>query len=456
MMRRLATLLAVVLPACAADREPIVIELTSASASAARTFDVEGAREVTVVTQAPLVVEAWVDGGTLADVPAEQLAAGASASWLAPVVIDGQRRLTIEGDGVLTLTVDARGSEPPAPTRARSATWFDAALLDDSATISFARVMAAVSGDGHGGVLLERWFHAFADGPGAGRATFARFLGEIAAAQGSDPHDWNLGALPFKVTGIHNRIDLAQGVDCGELRVSVASTHVTFSPVHLLFIFRQLAQPDDVTPDGTVHCRGTARRWAGLADLTHDAFASAAADVLATTLKRDRFDLAESVELTISPWQWRQWRPDGAGGLVNPPLFQTVDVGRVNAAGATRDAFLAEVEAKADAIAARTWVVPAAFRSPVGEVQPTERAALVDLSPLGSALAIHPDLERDIGMIGCPRCHTDDADFVQTAIDRTPSPFYDKELDARTARIDALARGGWPPPTPFGPLATVH
>lgn len=53
-------------------------------------------------------------------------------------------------------------------------------------------------------------------------------------------------------------------------------------------------------------------------------------------------------------------------------------------------------------------------------------------------------------MIGCPRCHTDNADFVQTGIDRKPSPFYDRELDARTARLDALAGGEWPQAVPFG------
>jgi hypothetical protein len=235
--------------------------------------------------------------------------------------------------------------------------------------------------------------------------------------------------------------------------VSVASTHATFSPVHLLFIFRQPAQSDDVTPDGAIHCRGTARRWSALAALDDGAFATAGREILATSLVRERFDLAESVELTISPWQWRQWVPDDSGGLVNPPLFQTVDVARVNAPGQTRDAFLAAVAANADAIAARTWSVPSAFRSAVAEAQPTGKATLVDLTPLAGTLATYPALPRDLGMIGCPRCHTDDADFVQTAIDRTPSPFYDKELDARTARIDALAHEGWPAPVPFGPLA---
>jgi mono/diheme cytochrome c family protein len=193
-----------------------------------------------------------------------------------------------------------------------------------------------------------------------------------------------------------------------------------------------------------VHCRGTARRWAALAGLDAAAFGAAARAMLDATLTRERFELAESVELTISPWQWRQWIPDATGGLANPALFQTIDVARVNAPGSTRDAFLGAVAANRDAIAARTWVVPTAFRSPVAEVQPNAKATLPQT---GDAT-----LDRALGMIGCPACHTDDADFVQTNVDRTASPFYDKELDARTERIDALARGGWPGPAPFGPL----
>lgn len=452
-MRRTVAISALLLAACTGDEGSIVVDVSSATASETRTFDVHGAREVTLVTHEPLVVEAWIDGGTFVDVPADQLFAGASASWLAPDTLDGRRTVAIAADGEVTLEVHARGMTAPAATRARSATWFDASILDDPAAVSFARVMAAIADDGHGGVLLDRWFRGFAAGPGAGRATFAQFLGEIASAQGSDPHAWDLESLPFEVTGVHNRMDLAHGDDCGELRVSIASTHPTFAPLHLLFIFRQPAQADDVTPDGIVHCRGTARRWASLAALDANAFATAARDLLAASVTHERFDLAESVELTISPWQWRQWRPDGAGGLTNPPLFQTVDVARVNASGPTRDAFLADAAAHADSIAARTWVIPAAYRSAVVEVQPTAKAPLVDLTPLTATLAAYPDLARDIGNVGCPRCHTDDADFVQTSVDRVPSPFYDKELDARTARIDALAHAGWPSPVPFGPLS---
>jgi hypothetical protein len=211
----------------------------------------------------------------------------------------------------------------------------------------------------------------------------------------------------------------------------------------LIFLFEQAPRDDDVLPDGTVHCRGTARAWARLTALDAAAFRAEATAITSRVFVRERFLLAESVELSLSPWQWRQWVPSGSG-LANLPLFQTIDVARVNAPGPLRDAFVAAVNANASAIAARTWAVPAMFRTAVAEVQPNSKAPLPD--------AGSPELSRALGMIGCPRCHTDDADFVQTGIDRKPSPFYNKELDARAARLDALGRGESPAPPPFGPL----
>jgi hypothetical protein len=462
---RLAVLAA--LAACA-DRAPIEIELP-ADGEVTRTFDVDGARQVRVIAGggAPIVVEAWAEGGAIAEAPEAQLAAGAPASWLAPRAAAGELAFEVLADGEVALTVWARGAPPPASVaRERSLAWLDGALLDEPGLVSMARVLAAIAsaggasggagGSGTGtagaGRLLERWFQAFAAGPGAGRAAFAQLLAELAAAQGPDPAAWDLAALPFRATGVHNRVDLARGRDCGELRASFASTHATFAPVHLIFLFRQVPAPDDVTPDGAIHCRGTARRWAGLTALDPAAFRAAARELLERGLAGDRFVMAESVELTISPWQWRQWVPDGAGGLANPPLFQTLDVPRVNAPGPTRDAFLAQVAEHAPQIDARAWEVPAAFRAPIAEVPPNAVAPLVDLAPLAGVLAAYPALPRSLGMIGCPRCHTDDADFIQTGADRRPSPFYDKELDARARRLEAYAAGAWPPPPPFGPL----
>jgi hypothetical protein len=442
-------LLLLALTACADLTEPIDIDLAAADDEAAitRRFEIAGTRTIDVHLDRPLVIEGWVDGATFDAVSEDQLQAGGSPRWIVPHVETGDLSLTVAGDGEVTLSLFTRGTPPPTVDRARSLAWFDSALLDDPSVISFARVMAAIADDGHGGRLLQRWFEAFAAGPGAGRAAFAQFVDDVATAQGPDPTQWDLGALPFRVTGVHNRHDLGRGVDCGELRVSVASSDPVFAPVHLIFLFRAPVGDDDVTPDGAVHCRGAALRWARLTGLSGDAWKSAARDLLAATLVRDRFLLAESVELSISPWQWRQWQPDDAGGLVNPPLFQTVDVALVTAPGPLRDAFLADVAANRDAIAARGWPVPSRYRSAVAEVQPNEKAPLVDV---GSS-----ELSRALGMIGCPRCHTDNADFIQTSFDRKASPFYERELDARAARLDALDAGEFPPPVAFGPLQSL-
>jgi hypothetical protein len=427
------------------DGDPIVIDLATVldadrNAEVTRRFSVDGARDVSIVVGPGAVVEAWIDGGSLDGAP-----------WLRPRPESGTIDLVATGDGDVTVTAWARGDTPPPAMRDRALAWFDGELLDDPSIVSFAGVMAAISDDGHGGRLLDRWFRGFAAGPGAGRATFQQFLGEVADAQGADPSAWNLAALPFRVTGVHNRHDLGRGDGCGELRVSIASTHPTFAPLHLIFLFRVPPADDDVTPDGAIHCLGAARRWARLADIDAAAWPAAARAIVAEHVTRDRFVLAESVELTISPWQWRQWLPDD-NSFVNPPLFQTVDIARANTPGPARDALLAAVAADAAAIAARTWPVPETFRAPVAEVQPNLKADLVDLSPLPDVLAAYPDLPRELGMIGCPRCHTDDADFVQTGADRRPSPFYDRELDARAARLDALNRGDAVAPAPFGPL----
>ena len=62
-----------------------------------------------------------------------------------------------------------------------------------------------------------------------------------------------------------------------------------------------------------------------------------------------------------------------------------------------------------------------------------------------------PDLRGNIEIVGCPACHSADAEFVQTRPDRTFSPFYDKELDARAAHL-LTAHAGEGADVPFGPL----
>jgi hypothetical protein len=336
----------------------------------------------------------------------------------------------------------------------RSLFWVDPLLLDDPQVISFAKVMGIISTDGHGGKLLERWFHRFATTAHSERALPAQFVDSLAAIQGADPSMWALAGLPFKVTGVHNRNDLAAlvpGGHCGELRVSVASEDPTLQPFHILFLFRQPALADDVDAAG-VHCAGTARRWADLSLLEGDALRSALKAKWAEGFVRERFLLAETVEFTLAPWEWRQWVPDATGALENPPLFQQVDVEKLNLPGPARDEFLGWVKDNAAALDARTLLFPEKYRTQ--SVRVTQGVVRTPLSLTGldpQVAAQFPQLRKQIEVVGCAACHTADADFVQTRPDRTASKFYEKELIARERFLERQARGQ-KPSAPFGPL----
>jgi hypothetical protein len=400
---------------------------------------------------APRIVEVAVAG---ADVTAE-LDGAASGGWFRPRPVDASEMiLDLSGDGAAQVTVWARGAPVGAALRERSLVWTDPALLDDREAVSVARVLAAASSDGHGGVLLDRWFRRFATTVHSERAAPAQLMDEIAGTQGPDPSQWDLDALPFVVTGVHNRLDLApREGDCGQLRVSVASTHSVIAPLHMIFLFRQVAAGDDAAPDGDVHCLGAARRWARLAELDDTMFVAAARALIDETLVRERFLLAETVELTVSPWEWRQWTPVGDDELDNPPLFQTVNVPALNAAGALRDDFIAFVTDNAEALSARTLELPSKFRSASAQAPPSVPAEPLDLSAVpAGVLDEYPDLAPSIEMVGCPKCHTDNAEFVQTSVDRKFSPFYDLELEARAKRLDLMNAGDEVPVPPFGPL----
>ncbi len=362
---------------------------------------------------------------------------------------------------LLVLLLTACGT-PVSPTpdagtavSVQSLFWSDPLLLDDAQVVSFAKVMATVAPDGHGGKLLDQWFHRFATTPHSERALPAQFVDALAGSQGADPTKWNLAGLPFKVTGVHNRIDLASltvGGHCGELRVSVASEDPTLQPFHMLFLFRQPARPDDVDALG-VHCTGTARRWAELSKLEGESLRTAVKALWATGFKREKFLLAETVEFTLAPWEWRQWQPDATGGAFeNPPLFQQLDVEAMNVAGAARDGFLQWVKSNAASLDARTMALPSQYRAQ--SVRVTQGVVRAPLSLVGldaSTAARFPILRKQIELVGCAVCHTADADFVQTRVDRTVSTFYEKELLARARHLEQLARGE-KPIAPFGPL----
>ncbi len=330
---------------------------------------------------------------------------------------------------------------PPPASIERSLFWTQPALVDDAAASGLARTMAAFSADGHGGALLEDWFESFGTTAHSARFGPGLLLDDVRVAQGSDATQWDLDAFPFTVTAIHNRIDLARDGHCGELRISYSSTHPTVQPLHAIFLFRQPG------PD----CEALAARWATLATLDEAAFVAEAKALLDLTLVPANALLAETVEQTVSPWEWRQWTFDG-GVPANPPLFQTVDASRVNQAGTTRDGFLAWVDANAAAIDARTIDVPATYRAQSARVAEGVTQTPVDLTgSTAAAGGAYPDLRKKLAIVGCPACHTADADFVQTESNRTASPFYEKELEARREHLDALARGETRP-VPFGPL----
>jgi len=378
-------------------------------------------------------------------------------AWFRPrPVVAARAELSLAGDGHALVRVWAHGAPVPDVRRERSLVWTDPAVVEDPTLVGPARVFAAASDDGHGGRMLAAWLQRFATTSHSERAGPALFEEALEEQLGSDPGAWDMDRLPFVVTGVHNRLDLAErSGGCGELRVSLASVDPIYAPFHLLFLFQQPARDDDVAPDGTVHCLGTARRWARLAALDGADMVAAARAWLDEVLVHDHFLLAESVELTVSPWEWRQWTPSGAGGaLDNPPLFQTVDVETLDQPGAARDDFLAWVADNADALAARRAAIPERFRPRSARVPPTGDRQTLDLTGLDPAiLAAYPTLASDIELNGCPACHTTDDQFVQTSVSREFSPLYDRELTARGQRIDLMNSGVIPPSVPFGPLS---
>ncbi|MBL8939956.1 MAG: hypothetical protein JNM69_35720, partial [Archangium sp.] len=174
-------------------------------------------------------------------------------------------------------------------------------------------------------------------------------------------------------------------------------------------------------------------------------------------LTPQRFLLIETVEQSLSPWEWRQWvKTTSTSGLPyvfdNPPLFQQLDIERLNQQGALRSAFLSWLSMNVDAAESRRLAIPELFRPPS-----IRAASGVPRQPLSLAgldvqvLAQHPTIRQQLELVGCAACHTTDADFVQTRADRTISPFYAKELDARARHLERLSAGE-APRAPFGPL----
>jgi hypothetical protein len=409
------------------------------------TIELEGAPSVSAPWIVPTDV---VPGGFLAR-------SRRVSAPLEPIAIDGPAGSRVR----LVLTIRA---VPPDADIDRSLTWTDPAIVDDPAIVGPARVLAAWSDDGHGGLLLDRFLRTFGVTAHSERPALVELADAFARDFGADPASWDLDALPLRVTAVHNRIDLRNDAHCGELRVSFNVTDSEFPFVHFLFLFAQ-SRTDDVSELGIRHCEETAFRWAWLVSAPAGDFVETARGILGASLVRERFLLAESLERTVGTWEWRQWSPvDNADPatrdllprvLENPRLFQTLDVAAINGPGALRDDFLAWLAANADAAEARTIAVPERFaplsaRATEGVLSPELDLSGADPAVLARAEALVTALDR----VGCPGCHARSETFVQTSPDRAFSPFYMDELVARRAALDAFRDASTATP-PFGALS---
>lgn len=414
--------------------------------------------EIELRFDSPTIVEITASG---AELTLDTAAPQDEPSWIAPRAAEtGSAVLSIAAAGAWSVEVASYGMPVEPIRRERSLVWTDGALVDDPTLVGLGRMMRLAADGEAGGALFDWWLRRFATTAHSERVGPARFIAALQDEHGADPTQWDLDALPFRVTGVHNRLDLANGTHCGELRVSIASVHPEFQPFHAIFLFAQEPGVGDVSPGGRVHCGATARRWASLSALDDAAFTVTAGEWLDEALTSSTFLMAETVEFIISPWEWRQWRPapnpdpgaEPARVLENPPLFQTLDVSRINGGGAIRADFLAFVSENAAELDARTVEFPERFRPQSARVNAGVPWIPLDLAGLDPVVTRGlPDLRRNLEIVGCPACHATDADFIQTRVDRTFSPFYDKELDARAEFLADRQRGA-PTAPPFGPL----
>jgi hypothetical protein len=333
------------------------------------------------------------------------------------------------------------------------------ALLAD-ASIGLHRLMLLATGvdpdapdvdRGRAGAALERLFESFAEEEHSERAALVEWLAEIRAQWGSDATAWDLDQLPFVVTGVHNRIDLAARVaGCGEIRVSLASEHPRHRPLHLIFLFRQASETDDWET-----CRARARGWAALSTLESNTFVDGARELVRGMLRPERFLVLESAENLVGRWEWRQWAW-GRDGWANLPLFQTVDNELVRPGGPRHEDFNRFVAwATRDTLVARMVEIPAPFRQKSGRVLPGGDAEPIALGRDDAALS------DALGIVGCPTCHVTNARFVHTRAERGAdgalvvrrSAFHEAELYARRARLGLTIASEVPlAPAPFGPL----
>ena len=341
----------------------------------------------------------------------------------------------------------------------RSLVWTLSSLLDDGAELGLGRILGNIAADGHGAALFADWMNRFSTTAHSERAGPAILIEEMADLYGAQVEDWDLNRLPFATTAVHNRIDLRTDESCGEMRISFASTHSVWRPLHLLFIYDQTPRDDDISPGGHVHCHGTARRWAALSLLDEQSFLQKAKAWLSENTRVENFLLAESEELTVSPWEWRQWwlEQDPQDSTLparfeNRALFQTVDIAVLNESGPLRESFLAFVEDNAPTLDEQRALLPEQFRPMSVRVNAGVPWTPLDLNGVNvEVLHAHPKLRQHIEAIGCAGCHAA-ADFVQVREDRSFSAFYENELVAREAHLKSLLEGALDAHPHFGAL----
>jgi hypothetical protein len=426
---------------------PVVIDEMLALVDGALLVDV-----VDVPAGALVSVDAATAGSMTAELSGwEATEEEASAIWWRTRPVDGtDLALAIDSADASEARVRITARLPPPDAqRDRSLVWTDPTLVDDPSAVGLAKVMTAAA-DGHGGALLDEWLRTFARTAHSERPALADFADHLRDLHGDDPASWDMDALPFRVTAVHNRLDLRNDTHCGELRVSLNVTDEAYPFIHFLFLFAQEPTELDVSLTGTLHCEDTAFRWSSLSALDDASFEAAARAMLEEAVDAPSFLMAESLERSVGTWEWRQWKPSGSS-FENPPLFETVDVERLNAAGSERDDFLAWVEMEAEAIAARRALIPPRFAPLSARATEGVPRPVLDLSELDGALDVETTAHA-LDTVGCPGCHARSPTFLQTNADRTFSPFYEDELDARAAALDSF-RTGAPVDAPFGALS---
>ena len=463
---RYTALAATLALACHEPPTALTVAVAADAPAGAETLELEleGALDLTIAPgDEPVILELAVRAdakvSTLRPDTDSQPTAG--DVWWRPQPVAEPVHLELSGHGLVHIDITTHGPALGPVDDDRSLVWRDAVLLDDNAAIGLGRLMATIAADGHGGPLLADWFERFATTSYSSRPMPGQLIDEARNLYGQDPGAWELDALPFRVTAVHNRLDLKDtDAGCGQVRVTVASLHPTYAPLHVIFLFRQPALDDDISPDGAIHCLGTARRWSRLSALTDDQFRATARIWLDDMIRRERFLMAESIEREGEVWEWRQWQllsgPDGGQAFENPPLFQTLDVDALSQPGPLRTDFLNFLADNAAGLDQGMVVIPARFRAPFAQMtadqpRPAVRIEPGDLPP--TVTAAHPNLLDNLELIGCVACHTTPAsEFVQTYPARFFSDFQFHELEARAALLDRMNAGAFIEPIGFGPL----